>query len=331
MEVEKFFKSLPPTATDGQTARWVYFDPGARPWLVSHAAWLYPDDANPDSERSRMMTQAIRNPKLFRMLDRRTRFQFVILGGDPSHYHALLEHLLETKDFQLVGLDHAAIVLQRGTPTAWSARSLETTLPPWKDDKSHAVSLARAANRLLAMRLNTEADKALRQAESLDSMNPEVQSARAFYHMVLGDWYAAEKEVDRALKLDPDFFQAVSTKAQVLFGTRRFSKAFDYSVKLIEKYPNDPGLLFYHAKIAHEAKAYESEIRTLNTLIAQAEAQNFPAAGYRVYLGQAHAAAGDAEPAIAAFSQALSDPDLPKEQREFAKTTLAQVKERSGK
>ena len=145
-----------------------------------------------------------------------------------------------------------------------------------------------------------------------------------------GEWTPALTNVDRALALDADFLPALATKTQILYSTKKFSAAYELSRRLIAAYPNDPGLLFYHAKICHEAHAFADEIRTLTRLIERAEAEARPASGYRLYLAQAYAKEGKAQPAIEEFNRVLADADLPKEQRSFAEATLAQVKERAG-
>jgi hypothetical protein len=94
--------------------------------------------------------------------------------------------------------------------------------------------------------------------------------------------------------------------------------------------PHDPNLLFYHAKIAHEAHAYKAEIATLGELIKQADNVGLPIGGYQLYLGQAYAATGDAQRAVDAFMLALNDPTLPDDQRAFARENIARIKQRAG-
>jgi hypothetical protein len=68
----------------------------------------------------------------------------------------------------------------------------------------------------------------------------------------------------------------------------------------------------------------------LQKLIALAEASGQPVTGYRLYLAQAHAAAGEAQPSIDQFRLVLADATISKEQRRFAEETLAQIRSRSG-
>ena len=126
--------------------------------------------------------------------------------------------------------------------------------------------------------------------------------------MALGQWKEAITAADEALLLDKDYVPALACKAQSLYAMKYFSDAYNVSRKLIEELGDDPALLFYHAKIAHEARAYTDEIRTLEKLIKMAEEQQRPAAGYRVYLGQAYATDGQAEPALEQFAQGTRRP-----------------------
>jgi tetratricopeptide (TPR) repeat protein len=148
--------------------------------------------------------------------------------------------------------------------------------------------------------------------------------------MALGQWKEAVTAADQALSIDSDFIPALACKAQSLYAMKYFSDAYNVSRKLIGELGDDPALLFYHAKIAHEARAYADEIRTLQKLITLAEEQKRPTSGYRVYLGQAYASDGQAEPALEQFAKALSDPELPKEQRTFASESAAMIRSRVG-
>jgi tetratricopeptide (TPR) repeat protein len=184
------------------------------------------------------------------------------------------------------------------------------------------------AVRLTALRRGDEAKALLDEAEALEAQSPAMWNGRAVWHSQRGEWKEALDCADRALrgKLEP--LSAVATKAQALYAVKEFSAAFDLSRKLVERVPEDPGLLFYHAKIAHEARAFRAEIEALEKLIALAEAARRPTSGYCIYLGQAYAAVSDGKRAIAAFTRALGDPELPKEQREFAADNIRRIKSR---
>lgn len=323
--------ATPEFAIRALAAKSLYYNGAARPWLLQWRPDLLTDeDRDEKSERTRAFVQAVENPKLFRQQDRKLRFDALLLVGDPSQYRPLLEHLLEAKDWTLAYLDHTSLVFRRDGSRAWEPADLGALAAKFPEKRDRAAFFAQAALRLLAIRRGVDAKVCLDRAESLDGNLPEVWNGQAVHRMNRGEWTPALANANRALAIDADFLPALATKTQILYSTKKFSEAYDLSRRLVEAYPNDPGLLFYHAKISHEANALADEIRTLKRLIARAEAESQNASGYRIYLGQAYAKDGKAAPAIEEFTRALADADLPKEQRSFAEDTLAQVRERAG-
>jgi len=62
-----------------------------------------------------------------------------------------------------------------------------------------------------------------------------------------------------------------------------------------------------------------------------AEDGDRPVSGYQLYLGQAYVAMGDGPGALDAFMSVLNDPDLPQDQRDFARENIARIKKRTGR
>jgi predicted Zn-dependent protease len=309
----------------------LYFNGPARPWLLTQRPDLLTDeDRDEKSERSRRFIQAVENPKLFRQLDRQYRFDTLLLIGDPSQYRQLLEHLLEANDWTLTYLDHATLVYKRDGAREWQPEDFEAVVASFPTARAKATSLAQAAVKLLAIRRAADAKALLDRAERLDTTVPDLWNALAIYRMNRGEWKSATTQVDRALEIEADFLPALATKTQILFSTKKFADAYHFSSRLIAAQPTDPGLLFYHAKICHQARAFSAEIEALQRLIRRAESEGQSATGYRVYLAQAYAADGQARPSIEEFKLVLADPEISREQRKFAEDTLAQVKSRSG-
>lgn len=323
--------TTPMLALDALTAKSLYYNAAARPWLVARRSELLaPDDGDARSERARSFSQAVQDPKLFRQLDRRYRFDTLLFVGDPSQYRPLLEHLLDTKDWTLVYLDHTSLVYKRDTARGWQPETLQFLRQHFPSRHEQALFLAQSASKLLAVRMPQEAKALLEEAQNLDPKIAEVWNGLAIYRMNHGQWRQAIENVNRALALDSNFLPALATKTQVLYSTRKYSEALALSSRLIAARPDDPGLLFYHARIAHDSRAFSEEIDALEKLVALAEREARPASGYRIYLAQAYASDGQAAPSIEQFSRALADPDLSKEQRVFAEETRAQIKQRSG-
>ena len=313
--------------------RSLYFNGPARPWLLARRAELLTaEDRDERSDRARAMVQAVQNPKLFRQLDRRWRFDALLLTGDPSQYRPLLEHLLEAGDFAPVYVDATSVILQRDAARGWEPGDLAPVRERFAQSpvRERAKFLALTGGRLVALRRADDGRRLLDEALALNPKSKEAWSGLALLHMNRGANKEAMEAVERGLAIDGKYLPALATKTQLLYASKYFSDAYDLSTKLVERVPDDPGILFYHAKIAHEAHAYRAEIAALVRLIAMAEAAERPVAGYRVYLGQAYAAAGDAKPAAEAFGKALADPELPADQREFAEDNLARIRKRAG-
>jgi tetratricopeptide (TPR) repeat protein len=321
----------PMLVLEAVAAKTLFFNAAAHPWLRAGRADLLPPDAmDAESERVRAYVQAVENPRAFRQLDRQHRFDALLLVGNPSGYRPLLDHLVETKDFQPVYVDHWAILFRRDAARAWQAGDLA----PWRERlaglraSERAACLAEVAVRLTALRRGEEAKALLDEAEALDGEEPTMWNGRAVWHSQRGEWKEALACADRALRGTDEPLAAVATKAQALYAMKEFAAAFDLSQRLVKQVPEDPGILFYHAKIAHEARAFRAEIEALEKLIALAEAARRPVSGYCIYLGQAYAAVSDGKRSVAAFERALSDPELPKEQREFAEDNIRRIKTR---
>lgn len=309
----------------------LYWNASGLPWVLSEQiADLSPEDRQGTSPRMRAFSQAAQDPQVFRRLDREARFDTVWLLGDPSGFKPLLEHLLETNDFKLLWLDHTSLIFRRSATGGSNADQLDSLRDQFATADEKAVFLAQSATKLLAMHEPERARRRLEEAEALDRRVAAVWSGWSTLELVRGDLTAALTAADRALSLDPNFLPAIACKTQVLFGMKRFSESWELSQRLLAQSPDDPGLLFYHAKLAHQAHAYDDEIRTLSRLIALAQPAGASVSGYRIYLGQAYAAKGEADPALDQLSLALLDTQLPREQRAFADQLFLQIKDRAG-
>jgi hypothetical protein len=107
-------------------------------------------------------------------------------------------------------------------------------------------------------------------------------------------------------------------KAQGLYFSRHFEDAYLLSKELLDDSPDDPVMMFNHAKISHEVGAIQEEIGILRKLVRIALKEGRSASWFRVYLGQALGMTGKGPEAIAEFDLALGDVDLPEDQRQTA-------------
>jgi tetratricopeptide (TPR) repeat protein len=325
--------TTPQLALERLTARTLYFNGPAQPWLLAlHPELLTAETRDARSERSRAFAQAVAAPTLFRQLDRQLHFDTLFFVGDPSQYRTLLDHLVERKDFTMTYVDHTSIVFKRPAPSAWASSDLAAVRSRLGkiSPAETAEFLALAAAKLTAAHREPEAKQLLDEALVLDEKSVEAWTSLAGYQMNRGEFTEALIATDRALKVDSRHLGALAIRAQVFYATKQYNEAYALSGQLVARLPDDPNILFKHAQIAHEAHAYKTEIATLEKLISLAEADHRSTTGYRVYLAQACTAAGQGQPAIDNFNRVLADPDLPADQRKFATESIERIKKRTG-
>ena len=334
--------ATPTLACKQVQAHSLYFNGIALPWLEKFRPdLLTAGDRDAESPRRRAFVQAPQNPRLFRQLDRQSRFDTLLLVGDPSNYQRLLDHLLEPepekRDFRLVYLDHWAFVFKRNTPREWQpadAEPIRGRIGKLRA-RDQAMFLAMAAGKMLAVRNVEAAKKWLDEADSLNSRSIDVLGGFAGYFTAIGRWVEAEAYADKALEKNPDFIPALAAKIVAMRATKHRVDAFKYSVRLNRLLPEDPVRLMQHAQLAHEANQIPVEIKALTRLVELAREEDRPAAEYEFFLGQAHAteAGNDAEHApfaLAHLRRAVADPLLPVEKRKFAEERIALIRERTG-
>jgi len=289
--------------------------------------------ARPDltgTANERLFAQAVQNPELFGEMDHQRQFEALLLAGDPTTYQPLLKHLANTKDFVLAWLDNSALIFRRIGAHAWTESDLTATAGQFQGE-NQARFLAGASRRLIAIGQLQMAGRALDQAQPHGARLPEYWTALALYDGKINHWKEALDSADRALSLQADFTPALTTKAQILWGSKRFDEALAISDQVVATYPDDPSMLFLHAQISHDARAFDREIAALKHLIEMADAQGISTTGYRVYLGQAYAETGEAVPSLIEFKKVVGAPDASPEQRTFAQDCIDKIGDRTGK
>ena len=306
-----------------QDVHYLFFSPGSHADIQA---------ARPDllaAADERAFAQAVQRPALFRALDHQRQFDALLLSGDPTTYEPLLHHLAETKDFVLTWLDNAVLIFRRKGARPWAEPDLTVTAAQFQGE-NRARFLAGAATRLIAIGQLPMARRALGQAQPLGGELPEFWTALGLYDGKVNRWPEALASLDRALSLQADFIPALTTKAEILFGARRYDEALAISDRVVAAHPDDPSMLFFHATISHEAHAYDREIAALDHLIELAEAQGQSTTGYRIYLGQAYAATGDAVRSLIEFKKVIEAADASPEQHKFAQDCIDKIGERTG-
>lgn len=306
----------------------VYFTGAAFASLAAQPPrWLRAQDRDAASPRVRAMAQAALDPKLFRQLDRQDRFEVLILAGDPVRYRPLQEHLLRTQDWTLEWVDPWCLLYRRGSAETLTAEKTREIAARQRPEKSgvRAQALAAMAERLVGARRYEDAFALIAQAREVAPGEPAVWTAEGSYRLARGEWPQAVAMADKALSLEKRSAAAKSVKAQGLYFSRRYEEAYQLSRELLQESPEDPVMLFTHAKIAHEVRSLQEEVEVLRKLIGFAEREKRSTSSYRVYLGQALAMRGSGEEALAELDAALADPELPPDQLDFARSARARV------
>lgn len=332
----------PQFALEHVQAKNLFFNRLAYPWLLQkRPELLTPEDRDENSARARGFWQATQNPKLFRQLDRQTRFDTILLLDDPSNYQRLLDHLLEPepdkRDFRLVYLDHWALIFRRDADREWQPSDAEPLKKKVEGlrGEDRAAFLAKAAARMLAIRKLDAAKGWLDEAIEADGDSIDALAGLAAYYVAQGKWPEAEAYADRALEQNEEFVSALQAKVVVMRATDHKADALRLSEKLNKLLPESPVRLWQHAQVAHEAREYEKEIVALKRLIEMAAAENRPVGEYQFHLGEAHVFqsmqdATHVPPAAENLRKALLDPALPPDKRKFAEERLATIRERTG-
>ena len=314
---------------EGLGVKTVYFNGAALPAVIKrNPAWLQPGDRLAGSEHIRSLAQAALSPKLFRQLDRQEHFDALLLVGDPVQFRALTEHLIKTQDWSLSWVDSWCSVYSRQTGGGLTREAIMRIATQWDGAGARvkATALAAMAERLVAASRLDVAVELLQLAKAVDGESAAVWTAEGAYRLARGEWVQAVAAADRALQGSGRRGRAArSVKAQGLYFSKQFEEAYLLSAELLAEAPEDPVMLFTHAKIAHEVRAIQEEVGVLRKLIAIAEKERRSTSWYRVYLGQALAMSGEGESALKEFDLALVDPDLPEDQRDFAKNSRVRV------
>lgn len=299
-------------------ARAVYFTPAAQAALRAQR----PDLLAAAEERE--FARAAQDTARFRQLDRRAHFDAALLCGDPASFRPLLTHLLDSRDWVLTDLDAAALVFRRAPAAPWSGGIAMEETQKWTAAERAWWSAA-VAGKLLAIGKTGQAKSLLDEALKLDRDAPGTWTQLALCDVKMGRWPEAMAAADEALSRDENFAPALAAKAEILFGARRFAEAGEISRRLLEVSSNDPSALFLDAKIAHESHDFARETAALRRLVALADKLGEPAGGYRIFLGQALARAGQGAEALEIFRRAAEADELSPGQQAFIQECVARI------
>ena len=181
--------------------------------------------------------------------------------------------------------------------------------------------------KLLAIGQLTLAKQQLDESLGLDGKSADAWTQLALYEMQDNTTKALEY-IGKALALDGKNTHALATKAQVYYSTKRYEDALAVSQQLVKAEPDDQNILFFHAKIAHEAHAYSQEIATLKHLIEVVEKAHEPTAGFHIYLAQAYARNKQNDASLDEFQRALDEGGLSPEQTKYINESMTTLNTR---
>jgi tetratricopeptide (TPR) repeat protein len=273
---------------------------------------------------------ALVSPPLWRKLDRAQRFDAVLLAGPSSEIAPLLGHLASSPDFALVHLDNWGAFFVRGVPTLYQPPDPGEAAKNIPTANDRGLYLAQMALMLDAVNQLPSAKDYLAKAIKTAPDDPGVHVCAAAQALTRKHYPDALKHAERALKLHPGDVSALEIEARALAGAGASDAAWKVATELKSLAPDDPGILFLHARLSNAAHAYGKEQESLERLIELAEKQKLPTTDYRVYLGQCFARQGLARPALRQLELALADPAISKQQREDLTNAVETVRARAG-
>jgi tetratricopeptide (TPR) repeat protein len=221
------------------------------------------------------------------------------------------------------------MVLRRDATAPWTVADLAALRARFTTPEEQATVLGLTAVKLIALRMLEPARKLLDEAILLNPRSPDVCNSLALLHMARGEWVPALKAAERALREDSDFLPALAARRR-FFSPAGITRERMTSPSSSSHAGQMTQGCFFTTRRLRMRRTRIVRKRDAAELIALAEANGHARNGYRLYLAQAHAAAGEAQPSIEQFQRVLADATISKEQRVFAEETLAQIRSRSG-
>lgn len=320
-------------ALDGQLSR-EHFDPAHDQVLVNSSAALHLLLYHPGTASRQMaameapafVEQILLDPDLWRTSGADRQYDAVLLAGPPVGYEAFARRLARHPGWHADPVSPAGVTFRRSGSPRQADRVVE--IEPWEDSPAAAVLLARLGQLLLFLEQRGMAREVIDQAvERGGPRSEEPWIAMAMWEAGREAWPETYQAAGRALRQNPRSMAALNLAVRSLMHMQHYHEAYPVSARLVLLNPSHPTLLYLHAAVCREAGARQEEIETLERLIDLALEAGQPVAGYRIFLGQAHAAAGHAAEALAIFRKVADDPDAAEGQRDYALEVLPRIEE----
>lgn len=297
----------------------------ATPTALNYLILQNPALATLNPERSAILSRKARR---WREALRSANWRSAMLAGPNSEFTGLLDHLLTSPDWRLAQVSNQGYLFLReaGEPCP----SLDPTAIKLGSDRETALYLAQIAERYEAIRRTAEARAFSKIAVDMAPNDLQVLSHTAALEASRGKWHDAIVYCDRALKVDPTSSYLRLLKASCLLEVNQAAKAEQMAREVLDRSPNDLYTLFLYARISRSLHDPAAESETLEKLIKLTPPENIPA-NYFVFLGQAYAKLGMADPALGAYRKALDRPDMGPELGAEVRNQIEAIEQKVGK
>jgi tetratricopeptide (TPR) repeat protein len=283
----------------------------ANPTALRHLLLLLPNGVGvvslEDSARLAL------NPSEWREAFRRHRWPAVILSGPIGEYRPLLDHLLVSPDWHVASVTNHGFLFRHGP--GLPPRSLEEKFR-FRSDHETALYLAQIAGYYEAIRRTGDARACLERAVSLAPENTSVLSHAANFAVAQRRWQDALAHSRKALEKNLNLGHATLVQALALFETGETEQAEKLIDEVLLESPNDSYTLFLSARIRRTLNDYSGEAASLEKLVTNAKSAGVSHVDYQIYLAQAYAKQGLAEPALRSYRAALESDQLGPRERE---------------
>ena len=262
------------------------------------------------------------NPSEWREAFRRQRWSAVVLSGPIGEYRPILDHLLVSPDWHLASVTNHGFLFRHGP--GLPARSLEEKFR-FRSDHETALYLAQIAGYYEAIRRTGDARACLERAIGLAPENTSVLSHAANFAVTQRRWQDALAHSRKALEKNPNLGHAKLVQALALFETGETQQAEKLLDEVLLESPNDSYTLFLSARIRRTLNDYSGEAASLEKLVTNARNAGVSPVDYQIYLAQAYAKQGLAEPALRSYRAALESDRLGPREREDIRDAIEAI------
>lgn len=188
-----------------------------------------------------------------------------LLAVMGSHLWAKESHPLSSE--QALELAHQGILKANAGNVSKAVELFDASLKA-----SHGKNVKALLNRGKVFLLQGHLDRALRDLDKAIKLDPECVDAyvvRGTIHRLRGDFSKAIKDLSKAVSLNPDNTDALTNRAAVFFDTGEHEKALVDLGRIIQLKPRAIRALGNRAYIFEQLGRYDDAIKDLSVVIAQ--------------------------------------------------------------